>query len=72
MHPLVATLHAEIPVRLRPFVSIESLLDKAIRRLIGTLVQKGSFTKQEQRDYDELTMERVRRMTPRRPYSKRR
>ena len=72
MHHLVAVLKAKTPAELKPFVPIEFYLDRAINKLISSLVENGTFTKQERQDYDELTTKRVRGMTLPRQYSKRR
>lgn len=67
MHPLVAQQYAEIPEAIKPFVPIEGLIDNAIKSLVSKLVTSGSFTPKEQRDFDDLNDERVRRMGGRRP-----
>ena len=64
MHHLVAAELATVPENIRAFVPIEGLIDAAIKKLIHKFVVEGSFTATEQRDYDELTMERSRRMMP--------
>ncbi len=64
MHPLVIVEQAQVPQHLQQFVPIESLIDKAIRALISHRTENGTWTETEQRHYDELTMERVRRMRP--------
>jgi hypothetical protein len=64
LHPLVKALQDEIPEDLRPYVSIESLIDRATSELIGTLFENGSWTEKEKADYDALCDERIERMTP--------
>jgi len=72
MHPLIAAEQTTVPEQLRPFVPTEGLIDRALKKLVAKLVQNGHFSPKEQRDYDELTMERVRRMTPPRLHSRQR
>ena len=64
LHPRVQALQDAIPENLRPYVPIESLIDRATRELIGKLFENGSWTKQEKADYDALCDERIERMTP--------
>jgi hypothetical protein len=64
MHPLIAAEQAKVPEFLKPFVSIESLIDAARQKLISKLAQNGRWTKQEHRDYDALTLQRTERMLP--------
>lgn len=64
LHPRVQALQNEIPDELKPFVPIESLIDRAVGDLIGAMMQHGSWTDQERADFEALCDERVERMTP--------
>jgi hypothetical protein len=67
MHPLVEALQASTPEHLRPFVSLESYIDQALRTLVTSYVKNNGFTPKEKQDYDELTMKRMGLMRPRLP-----
>ena len=62
MHPLLKAEMATIPASLKPFVSIESLIDRVVRDLIYRRVQNGKWTSQERQDFDSLTTARTRLM----------
>jgi hypothetical protein len=64
LHPRVQALQDEIPNDLKPFVPIESLIDRATGELIGTMMQHGSWTNEEKADFEALCDDRIERMTP--------
>ena len=64
MHPLVAAEYAKVPEGIRQFVPIEGIIDQLIRNLCHSHVKNGGWTAEEKSHFDELTMERTRRMMP--------
>lgn len=64
MHPRVASLHAAVPENLKPYVSIESLIDQVLGNLLSQCLANRGLTHEEQQDFDSLMMERARHIRP--------